>query len=102
MTPEQTSKFITDRRIVTQYTMTREMEHELSQVFDNVNARFAHEVVKRFTDEVMKSRLGEVTIEEGPKFFDDTIFKLELFVFNRQELNELIESIKMNKWTPKL
>jgi len=97
MTPV-VSKLIVDRKITSQYVVSKEMEYELNQVFDNVNARFAHELVKRFTDEVMKSRLGEVTIEEGPGFFDDTTFKLELFVFNTQELKELIQAIENIKY----
>jgi hypothetical protein len=102
MTPEQTSKFITGKRIVSQYTMPKEMEHELSQVFDNIQARFTHEVVKRFTDEMVANRWKDVKIEEGPNFFDDTRYTLELFVFNREELNTFIEAIKMNDWSPRL
>jgi hypothetical protein len=77
--------------------MTKEMEHELNHVFDNVQARFTHEVVKRFTDEMVASRWKDVKIEEGTNFFDDTRYTLELFVFNRQELDELIRSIKEGK-----
>lgn len=102
MTPEQTSRFITGKKVTSHYVMTKEMEHELNHVFDNVQARFTHEVVKRFTDEMVASRWKDVKIEEGPNFFDDTRYTLELFVFNREELNTLIEAIKMNKWSPKL
>jgi hypothetical protein len=51
-------------------------------------------VVKRFTDEMVANRWKDVKVEEGPKFFDDTRYTLELFVFNREELNALIQAIK--------
>jgi hypothetical protein len=73
------------------------MEHELSHLFDNVQARFTHEVVKRFTDEMVASRWKDVKVEEGSRFFDDTRYTLELFVFNREELNALIQAIKENR-----
>lgn len=102
MTPEQTSRFIIGKKVTSHYVTTKEMEHELSHLFDNVQARIAHEVVKRFTDEMVASRWKDVKIEEGPNFFDDTRYTLELFVFNRQELNTFIEAIKMNDWSPRL
>jgi hypothetical protein len=97
MTPEQTMQFITGKKITSQYVMTKEMEHELNHVFDNVQERFTHEVVKRLTDEMIANRWKDVKVEEGPKFFDDTRYTLELFVFNRQELDEFIELIKSTK-----
>jgi hypothetical protein len=104
MTPEQTSQFITSKRIRSQHVMTKDMEYELSQKYfvDDIHARFTHEIVKRFTDEMVASRCKDVKIEEGSHFFDNTTFTLELFVFNRQELNTFIEAIKMNDWSPRL
>lgn len=96
MTPE-TTKLMVGSKVTSHYLMTKEMEHELNHVFDNVQARFTHEVVKRFTDEMVASRWKDVKIEEGTNFFDDTRYTLELFVFNRQELDELIRSIKEGK-----
>ena len=93
MTPE-ISKLTVGSKVTSHYVMTKDMEHELSHVFDNVQARFTHEVVKRFTDEMVASRCKDVKIEEGPNFFDDTRYTLELFVFNREELNTLIQAIK--------
>ncbi len=97
MTPE-VSKLIVGSKVTSHYVMTKEMEHELNQVFDNIQVRFTHEVVKRFTDEMVASRWKDVKIEEGPNFFDDTRYTLELFVFNRQELNELIQAIENIKY----
>jgi hypothetical protein len=96
MTPE-ISKLIVDSKVTSHYIMTKEMEHELNQVFDNVQARFTHEVVKRFTDEMIANRWKDVKIEEGPNFFSDTRYTLELFVFNRQELYKFIELIRSTK-----
>lgn len=96
MTPE-TSKLMLGNKVTSHYVVTKEMEHELSHVFDNVQARFTHEVVKRFADEMVASRWKDVKIEEGPNFFDDTRYTLELFVFNRQELNTLIQAIKESR-----
>ena len=93
MTP-QASKLIVGNKITSHYVTTKEMEHELSHLFDNVQARFMHEVVQRFTDEMLASRLKDVKIEEGTKFFDDTRYTLELFVFNREELSALIQAVK--------
>ena len=93
MTPE-ISKLVVGNKVTSYYVMTKDMEHELSHVFDNVQARFTHEVVKRFTDEMVANRWKDVKVEEGPKFFDDTRYTLELFVFNREELNALIQAIK--------
>jgi hypothetical protein len=93
MTPE-TTKLTVGNKVTSHYVMTKEMEHELSHLFDNVQARFTHEVVKRFTDEMVASRWRDVKIEEGTNFFDDTRYTLELFVFNREELNTLIQAIK--------
>jgi hypothetical protein len=93
MTPE-TSKLIVDSKVTSHYVVTKEMEYELSHVFDNVKARFANEVVKRFTDEMVLSRWKDIKVEEGPRFFDDTRYTLELFVFNKEELDTLIQSIK--------
>jgi hypothetical protein len=93
MTPE-ISKLTVGSKVTSHYVMTKEMEHELNHVFDNIQARFAHEVVKRFTDEMVASRWKDVKIEEGTNFFDDTRYTLELFVFNREELNTLIQAIK--------
>ena len=96
MTPE-IKKLIVGSKVTSHYIMTKEMEHELNQVFDNIQARFTHEVVRRFTDEMISNRWKDVKVEEGPKFFDDTRYTLELFVFNRQELDEFIELIKSTK-----
>jgi hypothetical protein len=96
MTPE-ISKLIVGSKITSHYVMPKEIEHELSQVFDNIQARFTHEVVRRFTDEMIANRWKDVKVEEGPKFFDDTRYTLELFVFNRQELDEFIKLIKSTK-----
>jgi hypothetical protein len=96
MTPE-TTKLTVGSKVTSHYTMTKEMEHELNHLFDNVQARFTHEVVKRFTDEMVASRWKDVKIEEGTSFFDDTRYTLELFVFNREELDALIRSIKEDK-----
>lgn len=92
-TPE-TSKLVVGSKVTSHYVMTKEMEHELDRVFDNVQARFMHEVVQRFTDEMLASRLKDVKIEEGTKFFDDTRYTLELFVFNKEELSALIQAVK--------
>jgi DNA polymerase III delta prime subunit len=96
MTPE-ISKMIVGSKVTSHYVMTKEMEYELSRVFDNIQARFTHEVVKRFTDEMIANRWKDVKVEEGSKFFDDTRYTLELFVFNRQELDKFIELIKSTK-----
>jgi len=96
MTPE-ISKLIVGNKVTSHYVTTKEMEHELSHLFDNVQARFTHEVVKRFTDEMVASRWKDVKVEEGSRFFDDTRYTLELFVFNREELNALIQAIKENR-----
>lgn len=96
MTPE-TSKLMLGNKVTSHYVVTKEMEHELNHVFDNVQARFTHEVVKRFTDEMVASRWKDVKIEEGPNFFDDTRYTLELFVFNREELNTLIQAVKESR-----
>jgi hypothetical protein len=93
MTPE-ISKLTVGSKVTSHYVMTKEMEHELNHLFDNVQARFTHEVVKRFTEEMVASRCKDVKIEEGTNFFDDTRYTLELFVFNREELNTLIQAIK--------
>jgi hypothetical protein len=91
MTQEEINSFIVGKKLTSQYEMNKEMEHELSLVFDNLNDRLTHEVLKRFTDEMIAHRMKDVVIEENP-ITKTTRFKLELFVFNREELKTLLKN----------
>ena len=91
MTPE-TRKLIVGNKITSQYMMT-EQESEFSLMFDNIQTRLVHEIIKRFTDEMISKRFKDVVIETDLPF-GQTKFNLELFVFNREELNQLIQAIE--------
>jgi hypothetical protein len=89
MIQEQKNSFIVGKKLTAQYEINKEMERELSIVFDNLNARLSHEVIERFTNEMIANRMKDVVIEEDT-INKTTRFKLELFVFNRQELEALL------------
>jgi hypothetical protein len=91
MTPE-ISQFIVGKRIISQYTMSEQMKRDLSLTIDNIHARLTHELVNRFTDEMIASRMKDVVIENGLPM-NQTKFSLELYVFNKEELKNLIRSI---------
>jgi hypothetical protein len=82
-------KRITDRKITTQ-SVIREMEYGLNA--DTVRAISVLNLVQKATSDMISSRMMDVKIEED-QMRRETKFKLELFVFNKQELEDLIQSV---------
>ena len=91
---QEIKQFITGRKIRSEYAFTK-LELELSRSFDNIQDRFAHDVIKRFTDQMIADRMKDMVVEIDHN--NQTKFKLELFVFNRHELDEFIKLIKSTK-----
>lgn len=90
------TKYLSDARVRVQYELSRSMEQDLNLVFDNVHVRIATEMIQKLVDTLIKKRMKEVVIEEDFLRRAKT-FKLDLYVFNKEELQELIQAIKLGK-----
>ena len=93
---DKPTKYLSDARVRVQYELPRSMEQELNLVFDNEHVKVATEMIQKLVDTLIKKRMKEVVIEEDFLRRAKT-FKLDLYVFNKEELQELIQAIKLGK-----
>jgi hypothetical protein len=85
-------------RVITQIQLDKKLaeahkhmlgEEELSSILNK-------QLIKRFVGEMLSTRLQDIKTEEviGPDGQSNLEMKLELFVFNKEELNGLVAMIK--------
>jgi len=91
---------ITARRVVTQVQLEKESLDYLHQVQkigeERLQEIINREIIERFINEMLSTRLQDLKTEEiiDPDGKSKLQMKLELFVFNKEELKGLISAIK--------
>jgi hypothetical protein len=91
---------ITARRVATQVQLDNESLDYLHQVQklgeERLQEIINREIIERFINEMLSTRLQDLKTEEviGPDGKSKLETKLELFVFNKEELKGLISAIK--------
>ena len=96
MTAQQIHDFIISKKLSAGFYVNSEMK----EAFLNDTDKIKYELFKSLLKTLYENRVNDINISEGVRFFDDSRYELELFVFNREELMQLVQSIKMNAWTP--
>jgi hypothetical protein len=85
--------YLTGKKVTTQVEVDKYMLTELNLSFDNIKARIANDLIQRFAQEMVSNRINDM-VEEEVRDGQATRFSMELFVFNRQDLQDLITLIQ--------
>jgi hypothetical protein len=84
-------KLIMGNRVRTQVELSKDIQSEYYFLEnDNLTGILTKELIQRFTNELISTRMKDVVIEENPNSYS-TQYKLDLFVFNYDELMDLIK-----------
>lgn len=84
-----------NRRVITQVQLSKELLEEQKQIMgeEELSKIINKQIIDRFVDEMLSTRLQDIKTEEvnRPDGSSTLQMKLELFVFNEEELKKLIE-----------
>ena len=84
-----------NRRVITQVQLSKELLEEQKQIMgaEELSKIINKQIIDRFVDEMLSTRLQDIKTEEvnTPDGSSTLQMKLELFVFNEEELEKLIE-----------
>ena len=87
-----------NRRVITQVQLNKELIEEQKHMLgeEELSSILNKQLTKRFVDEMLSTRLQDIKTEEviGPDGKSNLEMKLELFVFNKEELTKLIEDVE--------
>jgi len=87
-----------NRRVITQVQLNKELVEEQKHMLgaEELSSILNKQLTKRFVNEMLSTRLQDIKTEEviGPDGKSNLEMKLELFVFNKEELNGLVTMIK--------
>ena len=85
-------------RVITQFQFPKELIDEQKHIMgeEELSARLTRSLVEKFVNEMLSTRLQDIVTEEvvDPDGSSNLRMKMELFVFNREELNGLVAMIK--------
>lgn len=83
------------RRVTTQVQLNKELLDQQTQIMgtERLSEIINRQLIERFVNEMLSTRLQDLKTEEviGPDGNSTLQMKLELFVFNEEELKKLIE-----------
>ena len=89
---------MTNRRVITQFQLNKELlDHNKEMVGEEQLSRILNQqLVERFVNEILSTRLQDIVTEEvvDPDGSSNLRMKMELFVFNREELKGLVAMVK--------
>ena len=84
-----------NRRVITRVQLSKELLEEQKQIMggEELSKIINKQIIERFVDEMLSTRLQDIKTEEvnRPDGSSTLQMKLELFVFNEEELEKLIE-----------
>ena len=87
-----------NRRVITQVQLNKELIEEQKHMLgaEELSSILNKQITKRFVDEMLSTRLQDIKTEEviGTDGQSTTQMKLELYIFNKEELNGLVAMIK--------
>lgn len=84
-----------NRRVITRVQLSKELLEQEKQIMgeEELSKMINKQIIERFVDEMLSTRLQDIKTEEvnRPDGSSTLQMKLELFVFNEEELEKLIE-----------
>ena len=83
------------RRVITQVQLDKELMDQQKQIMgeEELSKIINKQIIDRFVNEMLSNRIQDIKTEEvnRPDGSSTLQMKLELFIFNEEELNRLIE-----------
>lgn len=86
-----------NRKVITQVQLDPELLEQQKQIMgeEQLSEILHKQLIGRFVDEMLSNRLQDIKMEEVTGPGGSTLqMKLELFVFNKEELTKLVEDIE--------
>jgi hypothetical protein len=87
-----------NRRVTTQFQFSKELVEEQKHIMgaEELSSTLNRQLIERFVNEMLSTRLQDLKTEEviGSDGKSNLEMKLELFVFNKEELTKLIEDVE--------
>lgn len=93
MNNEDISQLTIGKRVRTQVELDKDMLDSFHKHFGDPITVAGHQLVTKFVNDLISTRMKDVTMEYNP-VTNSTQFKLDLFVFNRTELEGFIRAIR--------
>jgi hypothetical protein len=87
-----------NRRVTTQFQFSKELIEEQKHIMgaEELSSILNKQLIERFVNEMLSTRLQDLKTEEviGSDGKSNLQIKMELFIFNKEELNGLVTMIK--------
>lgn len=85
-------------RVITQFQFSKELVDEQKHIMgaEQLSEMLNKQITERFVGEMLSARLQDIKTEEivGPDGKSSLQMKLELFIFNKEELTKFIEDVE--------